>query len=108
MSVAALALLDSDNTVLADLTESLSQQLTDFLVVVGRNGSNLLNLVVVVIDALGILLDEVNNALHCLVDTTLQVHRIGTGGHVLQTLGHDSLCQDCCSSRTVAGIVASL
>ena len=71
-------------------------------VTLGPKGRN------VVIDALGILLDEVNNVLHCLVDTTLQVHRIGTSGHVLQTLGHDGLCQDCCSSRTVAGIVAGL
>ena len=43
-----------------------------------------------------------------LVDTTLQVHRIGTGSNVLQAFGYDGLCKDGSGCCTVAGIIASL
>ena len=43
-----------------------------------------------------------------LVDTSLQIHRIGTGGNILQTLVDDSLSKDGGSSGTITSIVASL
>ena len=47
-------------------------------------------------------LDEGNDSSHSLVDTTLQVHRIGTGSNVLQALSNDGLSQDgsCCCTVT--------
>ena len=108
VSVAALRLFNGDNTVLAYLAESLSQQLTNLRVVVGADGSHLLNLVIVVVHLLGVLLDIVNDCSNSLVDTTLQVHRVGTGGDVLQTDVDDALGQDGSRCRTVAGIVARL
>ena len=49
-----------------------------------------------------------HNSCNCLVDTTLEVHRVGTCCNVLQALSNDSLCEDgsCCS--TVTSIVTSL
>ncbi len=108
MRVAALRLLDGDHAILRNLAESLGQKLTDLRIVVGADGSHLLNLVVVVVHLLGILLDIVNDGIHGLVDTALQVHGVGSGGHVLQALGHDGLCQDGSGGGSVAGIVASL
>ena len=108
MRVTALALLDGDHTILRDLAHSLSEEFTDFLIIVGRYRSHLLNLVVVVTHLLSALGDMIRHGLHSLVDTTLQIHRVGTGGDILQTLGHDSLSQDGSGGRTVAGIVTSL
>ena len=108
MGITALALLDGDHTVLADLTHSLCEKLTNLLIVVGRYSSNLLNLVVVVAYLLSTLGNMVGHSLHCLVDTTLQIHRVSTSGHILQTLGHDSLCEDGSGGGTITSVVASL
>ena len=108
MGVAALALLDGDDAILRNLAEGLSQQLTDLLVVVGRNGSHLLNLIVVVAHLLSALGDVLRHGLHSLVDTTLQVHRIGTSGNILQTLSNDSLGEDGSCCGTITSIVARL
>ena len=45
---------------------------------------------------------------YCLVNTTLQVHRVSTCGYVLQALGYDSLGEDCSGCCTVACVVAGL
>ena len=86
MRITALALLDGDDTVLRNLTHSISQQLTNLSVVVGTDSSHLLNLVVVVTNLLSTLLNVCNDSLYSLVNTTLQVHGISTCRHVLQTL----------------------
>ena len=54
------------------------------------------------------LLDVIDNLGHSLVDTTLQIHRIGTGGNILQTLVDDALGEDGSSGGTVAGIITCL
>ena len=54
------------------------------------------------------LLDVVDNSLHGLVDTTLQVHRVGTSGDILQTYVDDALSQNGSSCGAVTGIVARL
>ena len=108
MSVAALALLYCDDPVLAYLAHCVGNQLTYFWVIVGADSSNLLYLVIVVINLLGVGLDVFYNSCYSLVDTTLQVHRIGTCGNVLQAYVDNALCKDgsgCCS---VACIVAGL
>ena len=43
-----------------------------------------------------------------LVDTPLEIHRIGTGSYILQSLVYDGLCKDRSSRRTVTGIVTGL
>ena len=108
MCVAALRLLDGDDTVLRDLAHSVGKQLANLRIVVGRDGSHLLNLVVVVVNLLSLRGDVVDDCLHCLVDTALQVHGVSTCGNILQALAHDGLCQDGSGCRAVAGIVASL
>ena len=108
VGVAALRLLNSDDTVFRNLAHGIGQQLTNLLVVVGTDGGHLLYLVIVVIDLLSRLLNEIYNSLDSLVDTTLQIHWVGTGGNILQALGNDGLCQDGSSSRTVTSVVASL
>ena len=45
---------------------------------------------------------------HRFVNTTFQVHRVGTRRYILQTDTDNRLCQNCCSCRTVTGIVVSL
>ncbi len=108
VSVAALALLDGDDTILRNLAHSVSQELTNLSVVVGRNSGNLLNLVIVVIHLLSMSLDVLHDSSHSLVDTTLQVHWVGTCGNVLQALVYDSLSQDSSGSCTITCVIASL
>ena len=108
MCVAALALLDSDNAVLRYLAHSVSQQLTYFRIVVCADSSNLLYLVIVVVNLLSVVLDIFNNGSNGLVDTTLQVHRVCTCCNVLQSFSNNSLCKDSCCCCTVTCIVTSL
>ena len=107
MGITALALLDGDHTILRYLAHCFSQQLTDFLIVVGRNGSHLLDLVVVVAYLLSTLGDVLSHSLHSLVDTTLQIHRISTSSDVLQTLANDSLGENGSSCCTITCIITS-
>ena len=108
VSIAALRLLNGDNAILRNLTHSVSQQFTNLFIVVGRNSCYLLNLIVVVIYLLSVLLDKVYNSLHCLVNTTLQVHGVCTCSNVLQTYINNTLCKDSSSSCTITSIVTSL
>ena len=108
MSVTAFTFLNSDDTILRNLTESLSKELTNLRVVVCRNGSHLFNLVVVVVHLFSILLDIINNSIHSLVNTTFQIHRISTSCYILQTFIYDSLCQNCCSCCSITSIITSL
>ena len=88
--------------------EGISEELADLRIVVGADGSNLLNLVVVVANNLCVLLDVCHDSVHCLVDTTLEVHWVSTSGNVLKTFCYDSLCEDGSCRCTIAGIVTSL
>ena len=108
IGVASLAFFNGDNTVFWYLAHSISKQLTYFRVIVGTYGCHLFYLVVVVANNFGIILNEVYNFIDSLVDTALQIHWVGTGSHILQTFCNDSLCQDSCCCRTIAGIVSSL
>ena len=69
--ITALALLDSDDTILRNLAHCVSQELTNLSIIVGRNSSHLLNLIVVVVYLFSMFLDEGNNSSYSLVDTTL-------------------------------------
>ena len=106
--VAALGLLDGDDTVLADLLHGIGQELANLGVVVGTHSSHLLDLLVVVTHLLGLCLDVLHDSLDGLVDTALQIHGIGTGGDILQSLAYDGLSQYGSRGGTVAGIVTRL
>ena len=108
VGVARLALLDGDHTVLAHLAHGVGQQLTDLRVVVGTHRSDLLDLVVVVTYHLGVVLDVVHHRVDGLVDTTFQVHRVGTSSDVLQTLVDDGLGENRSRGRTITCVVARL
>ena len=106
--VSALCLLNGDNAIFAHLLHSICQELANLGVVVGADGSNLLNLLIVVAHNLSHVLDFCNNGSNGLVDTALQVHGVGTSCHVLQTFANDSLSQYGSSGCTITSIIASL
>ena len=108
MGLGAFGLLDSDDALLVHLAHRLGDQLADRLVVVGRNGGDLLDLGEVRADLLTLLAQRLHDLQHRLVDTALQVHRVGTRRHVLQTYADDRLCQHRRGGRTVARVVVGL
>ena len=104
----ALGLLDGDDTVLFYLLHRLGNELADSIIVIGADACHILNLTEVVTNLLGLLLDTVNNDLDGLVDTTLYIHGVSTGSHVLQTLGNDGLGENGSGGGAVTGIVIGL
>ena len=108
MGLGTLGLLDGDHAFVVDLGHRLGDQLTDRLVVVGRNGGYLLDLGEIRTDLLALLLERLHDRRNGLVDTALQVHRVGPGRHVLQADADDRLRQHGCGGRTVARIVVGL
>src|SRR6202045_2384349 len=84
------AVLDGDDAFLADLVHCLGDGLADRLVRVGRDGAHLRDFLAGrawLADLLE-LLDDGDNRL---VDTTLQVHRVHTGGDGFHAFLHDRL-----------------
>ncbi len=108
MGLGALGLLDGDHAFVVDLGHRLGDQLADVCVVVGRNSGYLLDLREVGADLLALLAQGLDHFGHGLVDTALEVHRVGTGRHVLQTYADDRLGQHRGGRRTVAGVVVGL
>ncbi len=108
MRLRALGLLDRDHTLLVHLLHRLGDQTADVLVVVGRNGGYLLDLRVVRAHLLRLLAQRLYDRSHGLVDTALQIHRVGTCRYVLQTDTDDGLCQYRGGRRAVTGIVVGL
>ena len=78
-----LGFLDGDDAVLADLLHGLGDEVADGLVVVGGDGRDLGDLLLVLgrLRQLGQLLDDL---LDRLVDAPLEPHRVGARGHVLE------------------------
>ena len=107
-SIHTLGLLNGDDAFLLDGLHSLGDELADFLVVVGRNAGNILDLGVVVTNLLRLSLDTVNYSSHGLVDTTLQVHWVGTCGNILETYANHGLGKNSSGSCTITSLVAGL
>ena len=108
LRLGALGLFNSDDTVTLDLGHSVSDKLSDGSVIVGGNGSDLLNLGIVVTDFLALLLEVSDNSRDSFVDTPLEVHRVGTGGHILQTNVDDSLGKNRGGGSTITSLLISL
>ena len=77
-------------------------------VVVGGHGAHLLHLGVVIAYRLALGLEISHNGSNGFVDTLLQVHGVGAGGHVLEAHVDDGLGQHGCGSSTVTGLVVGL
>ena len=108
MGLGTLGLLDGDDTLLVDLGHGLGDELADVLVVVGRNGSDLLDFGEVGTHLLALLAQRLDDSGHGLVDTALEVHGVGTRGDVLQPDTDDGLGENGSGSGTVAGVVVGL
>ena len=108
MGFGTLGLFNGNHTFLVNLAHRLGDQLTDVVIVVGRNGSDLLDLVDVAAHFLALLAQVLDYRSDGFVDTAFQVHRIGTCGNVFHTHAYNGLSQYSSGRRTVAGIVSSL
>ncbi len=106
LELQALALLDGDDAVLADLVHHLGDQLAD-LAVLGRDGGHVGDLV------LGGQLDRLvgegtHHGLGSSQDAALEQHRVGAGGYVLHPLGDDGVGQHGGGGGAVTGDVVGL
>jgi hypothetical protein len=102
-----LRFFDGDDPVLTDLLHRLGDQVADLLVVVRGDGTDLGDLLLAGrrdrerLELLG-------DRFHGLVDTPLQLHRVGAGGHVLEAFAEDGLGQHRGGGGAVAGEVGGL
>ena len=103
----ALRLFDRDNAFLAYLVHRFGDDISDGGIVIGGNGSDLGDFLLV-LGRLADLLQFVDDDLNGLFDAALEGHRIGAGGHELGTFIIDGLCQDGGGGRSVAGHVTGL
>ena len=97
---------DGDHAVFRNFAHCVSNQFADFGIVVGGNGSYLLDFVEVVTHYNGILLDLLNNCSNSFVNTAFEVKRVCTCRNVLQTNAHDGLCKYRCCGGTVTCLIA--
>ncbi|CCX43770.1 putative uncharacterized protein [Prevotella sp. CAG:1031] len=82
--------------------------MSDSFVVVCADACNIFNLLEIVTYGLGKLLDASDNSRYSLVDTALEIHRIGTCGHILQTDTDNRLSKDGSGCCAVTCIIAGL
>ena len=102
-----LALLDGDDTLLADLLHGAGEELTNVLVAVGGDGGDLGDLLAggdVALVLLKVLDDGIDGGL----DTSSQVHGVAASGDVLDGLGEDGAGEDGCGGGTVTGNLVGL
>ena len=102
-----LALLDGDDTVLADLLERLGDHLADLLVGRGDRG-DVGDRGRVGLDLLRQALDRVDRGDDGLLDALLQDHRVGAGRDVAQTLADHGPGEHRRGRRAVTGDVVGL
>ncbi|KAK1245315.1 hypothetical protein MKX08_004944 [Trichoderma sp. CBMAI-0020] len=88
-----LALLDGNDTLLADLLHGVGNQLADVVVAVGTDGGDLGNLLAGG-NVAGVLLQKVDDRVNGSLDASAQVHGVAAGGDVLDGLGEDGTSQD--------------
>ena len=108
MGLGALGLLDGDDALFADLLHGLGNELANLVVVIGGDCSDLLDLLVGVVDLLSLSLDALYDLGHGLVDAPLEIHGVGAGGDVLDAGVHDGLREYGRGCRAVASVIARL
>ena len=102
----ALAFLDRDDAVLADLLHDLGDEVAH-LVVVGGEGRDLGDLLLAA-DFLGLRGDAAADSAHGGLDAALDGHRVCAGGDVAEALADHGLREDRCRGRAVTGDVVRL
>ena len=98
---------NGNHTILADLLHRLSDQRPNVFVVVRRNRGHLL-LFFLALHRLRKFLQLFDHDLHRAIDSALEIHRIRTGGDVLDTFAIDRLSQNGRRRGAVARQVACL
>ena len=106
IGLGGLALLDGDDTVLADLLHRLGDELADVLVT-GRDRADTRD-VAAAAHGLGVGADGIDSRFGRLLDAAAHDHRIGAGGQVLQTLADHRLRQNGGGGGAVARDVVGL
>ena len=104
----AFGLLDGDDALFFDLLHRFGDNCTDRVVVVGGDGGNLLDLFVVVTNGLRPFFQVFHHGGDRLVNAAFQVHGVGAGGDIFQTVVENDLCQNCGGGCAVAGLVVGL
>ena len=102
-----LVLFDGDGAILANLVHGLGDDVADGGVPVGGDGGDLADFLGV-IHLLGNAHELGDGGLDGLVDTALEVDRVGTGGDVLEALFVDGLSEHGGGGGAVAGSVVGL
>ena len=82
--------------------------MADSLVVVGGDAGYVFDLLEIVADLFALCLDAFNHDCHRTVDAALDVHRVCTCGHVLETDIDDSLSKHGCCCCSVACVITCL
>ena len=98
----------SDNTFGFYSLHSFCDQFTDGFVTVSGNLGYVFDLFELVTYSFRLSSDALYDFSYRFINTTFQVHRVGTCRYVLQTDTDNRLCQNCCSRRTVTGIIVCL
>ena len=103
-----LCFFNSDNAFLLNFLHSFSNKQANLIVVVGRDASNILNLIEIVANFLRLSLDAFNNLSNSLVDTAFHIHRVCSGSNILQACCNNCLSEQCSGCCSVASVVAGL
>ena len=102
-----LALLDGDDTLLADLLHGVRQELTDVGIAVGGDGGDLGDLLAGG-DLLLVCAQVLDNGLDSGLGSAPQIHGVASGGDVLDGLGEDSASEDSGGCGTVTSNLVGL
>ena len=104
----ALAFIDGDHAVLADLLHGVGQELADFRIVVGGDGADLGDLFLLVLDRDRHALELVGDVGHGLLHARLELHGIHARDDGPEAFVEEGLGEDGGGGGAVAGLVAGL
>ncbi len=99
---------DSDDAIFGNLAHCVGDEAADLSIVVGTDSSHLLNFIKIVSDDNRLLLDLLHNGSYSFVDTALEIHRISSGGHVLEPHANDGLGENGSSCCSITGLISGL
>src|SRR4029079_10745654 len=102
-----LGFFNRDDALVADLLHRIGEELADFGVAVGGDGTDLGDFLVRG-DLLGVLDEVGDHGFHSQVDTALQIHRVHAGGNCLGAFADDGGGQHGRGGGAVAGSVGRL
>src|SRR5262249_55680102 len=104
LAVEALSLLNRDHPFVADLLHSIGNHLADVRVTIGRDGTNLGDLLARG-HLLGLVLELFDYGVHGEINAALQIHGIATSGYRLGALTYYGMRKQGCGGGAVAGLI---